>query len=201
MEQVIISIGREFGSAGHEIAQKLSEHYGLPMYDHNLLDEIAGKKGLDSQTLREYDEVKRNRLLNRTVRGMDSSPARNLALMQFDFLREKAESGESFVVVGRCSETVLKSYQGLISIFVTGDMDKKVVRIMELYHKTQKEAEDFIREKDRRRRQYHNSYCEFKWGDSRNYDLCINSSCLGPEETMHVLIQYIDARRRVQEQK
>ena len=110
MEQVIISIGREFGSAGHEIAQKLSEHYGLPMYDHNLLDEIAGKKGLDSQTLREYDEVKRNRLLNRTVRGMDSSPARNLALMQFDFLREKAESGESFVVVGRCSETVLKSY-------------------------------------------------------------------------------------------
>ena len=196
MEQMIISVGREFGSAGHEIAQNLAEHYHLPLYDHNLLDEIASKKGLDSQELREHDEVKRSKLLNRNVRGMDSSPAYNLALLQFDFLKEKAESGESFVIVGRCSETVLKPYKGLISIFVRGDMDKKVERIMRLYHKTQKEAEDFIKEKDRRRKQYHNSHCELKWGDSRNYDLCINSSRLGPVETMNVLIQYIDARRK-----
>ena len=196
MEQMIISVGREFGSAGHEIAQNLAEHYHLPLYDHKLLDEIASKKGLDSQELREHDEVKRSKLLNRNVRGMDSSPAYNLALLQFDFLKEKAESGESFVVVGRCSETVLKPYKGLISIFVLGDMDKKVERIMRLYHKTQREAEDFIKEKDRRRKKYHNSHCDIKWGDSRNYDLCINSSRLGPVETMNVLIQYIDARRK-----
>lgn len=197
MEQTIISVGREFGSAGHEIAQKLAEHYGLPLYDHNLLDEIASKKGLDSHELRGHDEVRRSKLLNRTVRGMDSSPAYNVALLQFNFLKEKAESGESFVVVGRCSETVLKPYKGLISIFVLGDMDKKVERIMELYHKTKKEAEDFIKEKDRRRKQYHNSHCEIKWGDSRNYDLCINSSRLGVEETMNVLTQYIDVRRKL----
>ncbi len=197
MEQMIISIGREFGSAGHEIAERLAAHYQLPLYDHNLLDEIAGQKGLDSRDLRAHDEVRRSKLLNRKVRGMDSSPSYNLALLQFDFLREKAESGESFVVVGRCSETVLKPYKGLISIFVQGDMDKKVARIMELYHKTQKDAEDFIKEKDKRRRQYHNSHCDLKWGDSRNYHLCINSSKLGVDETLNILIQYIDARKKV----
>ncbi len=198
MEQTILSIGREFGSAGHEIAQKLADYYQLPLYDHNLLDEIAASKGLDSRELQGHDEVRRNRLFNRNVRGMDSSPAYNLALLQFDFLREKAESGESFVVVGRCSETVLRPYKGLISIFVLGDMDKKVARIMDLYHMNRKEAEEFIKEKDKRRKQYHNSHCELKWGDSRNYDLCINSSRLGVEETMRILVQYIDARRKNQ---
>lgn len=198
MEQTILSIGREFGSAGHEIAQKLADYYQLPLYDHNLLDEIAASKGLDSRELQGHDEVRRNRLFNRNVRGMDSSPAYNLALLQFDFLREKAESGESFVVVGRCSETVLRPYKGLISIFVLGDMDKKVARIMDLYHMNRKEAEEFIKEKDKRRKQYHNSHCELKWGDSRNYDLCINSSRLGVEETMKILVQYIDARRKNQ---
>ncbi len=198
MGQTILSIGREFGSAGHEIAQKLADYYQLPLYDHNLLDEIAASKGLDSRELQGHDEVRRNRLFNRNVRGMDSSPAYNLALLQFDFLREKAESGESFVVVGRCSETVLRPYKGLISIFVLGDMDKKVARIMDLYHMNRKEAEEFIKEKDKRRKQYHNSHCELKWGDSRNYDLCINSSRLGVEETMRILVQYIDARRKNQ---
>ena len=198
MGQTILSIGREFGSAGHEIAQKLADYYQLPLYDHNLLDEIAASKGLDSLELQGHDEVRRNRLFNRNVRGMDSSPAYNLALLQFDFLREKAESGESFVVVGRCSETVLRPYKGLISIFVLGDMDKKVARIMDLYHMNRKEAEEFIKEKDKRRKQYHNSHCELKWGDSRNYDLCINSSRLGVEETMRILVQYIDARRKNQ---
>ena len=198
MGQTILSIGREFGSAGHEIAQKLADYYQLPLYDHNLLDEIAASKGLDSLELQGHDEVRRNRLFNRNVRGMDSSPAYNLALLQFDFLREKAESGESFVVVGRCSETVLRPYKGLISIFVLGDMDKKVARIMDLYHMNRKEAEEFIKEKDKRRKQYHNSHCDLKWGDSRNYDLCINSSRLGVEEIMRILVQYIDARRKNQ---
>ena len=93
---------------------------------------------------------------------------------------------------------MLRPYKGLISIFVLGDMDKKVARIMDLYHMNRKETEEFIKEKDKRRKQYHNSHCDLKWGDSRNYDLCINSSRLGVEETMRILVQYIDARRKNQ---
>ena len=195
MKQMMISIGREFGSAGHEIAEKLAEHYNLPLYDHNLLDEVARSKGMDPSVLRGFDETKRSKVLSRTVRGMSNSPAENVAQLQFNFLKEKADTGESFVVVGRCSETVLRGRDGLISIFVLGDMDSKIERIMELYHKDAEDAEEFIHEKDRRRKSYHNSHCPIKWGDSRNYDLCINSSRLGVEETMKILIQYIDTRR------
>lgn len=195
MKQMIISVGREFGSGGHEIAMKLAEHYGLPLYDHNLLDEIATKRGLDIEDLRDYDEKKRNKLLYRSVNGMNSSPSHNVAQLQFDYLKEKAASGESFVVVGRCSETILKGYKGLISIFILADLEAKVPRIMHIYNKNAEEAEALAHEKDRRRKKYHNSHCPIKWGDSRNYDVSINSTKLGINGTADMLIRYIDERR------
>ncbi len=197
--QLIISIGREFGSGGHEIAQKLADQYKLPLYDHNLLDELAGRNNLDGDVLKEFDEAGRKKLLSRTVRGMNNSPEQNVAQLQFDYLRKKADSGESFVIVGRCSETILKGNAGLISIFVLGDMETKIERIMRLYQKSRKDAEELILEKDRKRKKYHNSHCRIKWGDSRNYDLSINSSRLGIEESVRILSQYIDARRKMQE--
>ena len=196
MKQLIISIGREFGSAGHEIAERLAKRYCLPLYDHNLLEEVAASRNLDSSELQKFDEVKRNKLLYRSINGMSSSPADNVANLQFQFLREKAASGQSFVVVGRCSETILKEYEGLVTFFIMGDMDKKVERVMKLYNKTEKEAVDFIREKDKKRKKYHDSHCKTKWGDSRNYDLSINSSKPGIDESVNLLADYIDAVMR-----
>lgn len=195
-EQLILSIGREFGSGGHEIAQHLADYYGLPLYDHNLLDEIASARNLDSRNLAEYDEKKRNMLLSRTVRGYNNSPAHNVAYLQFEYLRKKAQAGESFVIVGRCSEAILKDFKGMISIFVLGDMDKKIERISQKYNLSERKAEKLALEKDRKRKTYHNSYCSGKWGDSRNYDISINSSKLPMEETVRILTDYIDARRR-----
>ena len=195
-KQLIISIGREFGSGGHEIAQKLAEMYDLPLYDHNLLDEIAASRQLNSDTLKEFDETKRNKLLSRTVRGFNNSPAHNIAYLQFDFLKQKAAAGESFVVVGRCSEFILKDHKGLISMFILGEKEHKLERIMKLYNLSYNKAEKLAQEKDRKRKNYHNSYCDGKWGDSRNYDISINSSLLPMEETLRILKEYIDTRRK-----
>ena len=205
-QQIIISIGREFGSGGHEIATMIAEKYNLPIYDHNLLKEMAASSKLGADTVQEleaYDEQKKNKLLSRTVRGFSNSPAQNVAYMEFDFLEGKAKSGESFVVVGRCSETILKGNKGLIPIFVIGDMDKKVERVMRIYNLSESRAQAFVNDKDKRRKDYHNSYCKIKWGDSRNYDLTINSSRLGMEESVRIISEYIDARIRVlaEEQK
>ena len=197
-KQMIISVGREYGSGGHEIADRLSQHYGIQLFDHNLLDEIAAEKNLDMQNLRGLDEKHRNRLASRTVRGYSSSPEENLYLLQFDYLKNKAASGESFVVVGRCSETILREYDSLISIFVLGDMDKKIERIMWLYQLSEEQAVRKIHEKDMKRRRYHNDHCDRKWGDSRNYDICINSSKLGIDGTVVLLADYIDRRRMKQ---
>ena len=194
-EQLIISVGREFGSGGHEIAQKLADHYHLPLYDHNLLDEMAEKHGMDKELLKELDEKKRNKFLSRTVRGMSNSPEHNVAQLQFDFIKQKAEEGKSFVIVGRGSETVLHEHPAMISFFILGDMDVKIKRIMKLHQMSKSQAEALILEKDRKRKKYHNSHCEGKWGDSRNYELSINSSKLGIDESVKIITQYIDARR------
>lgn len=82
-----------------------------------------------------------------------------------------------------------------MTIFVLGDLDKKVERIMRLYALSESQAIKKIREKDWKRRRYHNSFCEGKWGASRNYDISINSSKLGVEGTVEMLIDYIDRRR------
>ena len=143
--------------------------------------------------LEKFDEVKRNKLLYRSVKGMSSSPADNVANLQFQFLRDKADAGQSFVVVGRCSETILREYEGMVSFFIMGEMDKKVERVMKLYNKTEKQAADFIKEKDKKRKKYHDSHCKTKWGDSKNYDLSLNSSKLGIDESVNLLSDYIDA--------
>ena len=194
-KQLIISIGREYGSGGHEIAMKIAEKYGLPLYGHNILDQIAKDRGLDVKVLEEYDEKKRNMFLTRTVRGMTNSPEHSVANLQFDFLRDKAAAGESFVVVGRCSEKVLAGTEGLITFFILGDKSAKTERIMKLHHMNRHDAEVFIEEKDRRRKRYHNAHCELHWGDSRAYELSINSSKLGIDETVRIMCEYIDARK------
>lgn len=194
-KQLIISVGREYGSGGHEIAEKLSKHYHIGLLDHNLLDEIAAEKNMDMQELRGLDEKHRSRLASRTVRGYSSSPEENLYLLQFDYLKNRAAAGDSFVVVGRCSETILKEYGSMISIFILGDMDKKIERIMRLYQLSQEQAIRRIREKDMKRKRYHNGHCEGKWGDSRNYDISVNSSKLGVDGTLAILVDYIDKRR------
>ena len=196
-KQLIISVGREFGSGGHEIAAKLAEHYGIPLLDHNLLDEIAEEKGLEVSHLKHLDEKHKNVWISRKVKGFSTSPEENIYLMQFDYLQKKAKNGESFVVVGRCSEHVLKDFDCMVSVFILGDKQKKKERIMELYQLSEGSAERLCLEKDSKRKPYHNSYCEGKWGDSRNYDISINSSKLGVEETTKILIDFIDRSREI----
>ena len=194
-KQMIITISREYGSGGHVIAEALSKKYGIPMYDHDLLKHIAAEDDLiDAALLEKYDEIPRNKFLYRSVKGFSNSPSENIANMQFDFLRKKADSGESFIAVGRCSEYILSKYPGIIKIFVLGDMEAKVSRIMKLHNLEHDTAYDTITRIDKQRKTYHNYYCPNKWGDSRYYDICINSTRLGIDATADFLADYIDKR-------
>lgn len=193
-KQVIISIGREFASAGHEIAESLANRLSLPLYDYHLLREIADEKDVEVSALEPYDEVPKKGFGYRTVKGLSNSPQENIAYMQFEFLKKKAEEGESFVVVGRCSEEALKEYKGLITIFILGDMDKKIERVRKHLNLDEKQARKLINEQDKKRKNYHNYFCEGKWGDSRNYDFSINSSKLGIDITTDIIEDYICKR-------
>lgn len=188
MKQMILSVGREFGSGGRHIAQALSEYYDLPFYDRNMLDEIARRRNLDGTGLKPYDEKKPGL-------WMSGSPAHSVAQLQFEYLREKADIGESFVVVGRCSESLLRGSEALISIFVHADLEHKILRIMERNYMTRIEAEEFIRLQEKRRREYHDAYSSMKWGDARSYDIAIDSGKLGIDGAVEYLKGYIAMRR------
>ena len=194
-EQMIIAVSREFASGGHLIAEILAEKFQLPLLDKNLLKEIALERDLNLRNLEKYDEDPRKQFWSRTVNGYSNSPEENIANLQFDYLKKKADAGESFVVVGRCASTVLKENPALISIFVLGDWEEKVKRVMENDGYTKMEAELYIKRENKKRKNYHNYYSDLKWGDSRNYDLTVNDSRMGIAETADFLEMYIRMRR------
>lgn len=193
-KQLIISVSREFGSGGHEIASELARRFDLPLYDRNILEQIAQKHNLNIRRLEPYDEAPKNIFTSRNVKGFSNSPEEQVAQMQFRYLRAKAEEGVSFVVLGRCAEEILKEFSCLVSIFVLSDIGFKKERTMARDNTPEEEALELMSRADRRRKYYHNQHCRGKWGDSRNYDLSINSAKLGISGTTDYLEQYIKAR-------
>ena len=190
MSQLIISIGRESGSGGLEIAQTLAKRFGLPLYDKSILQNAAEAKGLNAKDLEQYDERPRSPLFYRSIKGFSNAPEDGVAQMQFDLLRRHAAAGESFVVLGRCAEEVLADQEGLVSIFIRADLDFRVKRTP----LPEEEALDFIKHQDRQRRIYHDQHCKGDWGDAKCYDLVINSARLDIPGTVDILEQYIRSR-------
>ena len=195
-KQLIISVGREFGSGGHVIAEELAKRFGIDMYDNDLLRHIALEKNGNLEAITKFDETPKSKLFSRTVRGFNNSPEDIISEMQFNFMKEKAENGKSFVIVGRCAETVLKGHPALVSIFILGDESKKLERISEKYGLSDKEAKLLMKTTDKKRKSYHNYHSDLHWGDSRLYEISINSSRLGISGTVDILEDYI--KRRVE---
>lgn len=193
-KQLIISVGREFGSGGHIVAAKLAEHFGLPLLDSNILAEIANEKHTSEEELRKYDESARNLLFSRTVNGFSNSPEEVIAQMQFDYIKGRADAGESFVVIGRCADWILRDNPGLVRVFILGDKDAKIQRTAEREGISRERAKFRMEQADKRRKYYHNTHSENKWGDSRSYDITVNSSKLGLDGTVDLLIKYIELK-------
>ena len=191
-KQIIITIGREYGSGGREIAQKLSEKLEISLYDKNILETIFMDNPEEAEKTCKYDEKLPILGTTRHVRGMSNSPEESTAKKQFAFIYDKAVCGESFVVVGRCGSAVLAGREGLIRIFICGDIEERVHRIMERNSLNEKQALSLIKKTDKEREQYHNQYAPLDWGKAASYDLCINSSILGIEGTVKFITQYVE---------
>ena len=187
-DQIIISIGREFGSAGHEIAQKLSEKLGIQLVDRKLVEHICTQNGEDIKILEKYDEHERNLFLSRTIGDQNNSIADHIAKKQFEYMKKLAADGESFVVVGRCSDYILRDYDCLVSVFITGDMDNKLERVERIYELSEKDAENKIKRHDKTRSSYHNYYSDTKWGRASSYDIVMNSSRFGEDKCVDIII-------------
>ena len=194
-KQIIISIGREFGSGGHEIAERLAKHYNIPLYGKEIFDHIEENGSISADVAQFFDEKPVNPIfypvsLDGSYLPLEQTVANHI----FDFIRTKGEKEkESFVIVGRCAEYVLRDNPNMVSIFVLGDKEAKKQRVMEKYGLDEKAALNRMKKEDKMRKTYHNFYADGKWGDSRSYDICVNSATLGIDKTVESLIHYIDS--------
>ncbi len=198
-KQFIITISREYGSGGHEIGNILANALNIEMYDRALIREIAQEMDMDVEELKQYDEKPKRRVISRSVGEHSNSMEEILNEKQVAWIKRKAATGESFIVVGRRAKEILEGTPGLISIFITADEDYKVKRIMDEFDLNEEEAKAQRVRVDRHRKAFHNRYSEYKWGDSRCYDFIINSSRLGSLGTAMELLHYINTRVRLME--
>ena len=193
-KQVIITIGREYGSGGHVIAQDIAKRFNVPYYNRNLIEEVAKQNNFDTDNIKDYDESPRKYLFSRTVQGYSNSPEEILAGLQFDFIKEKAASGESFVIVGRCADYVLKDMDCVASFFIVADAEAKLQRTMETKQLSQRDAEATIKRHDRNRKTSYKDHTDMEWGNSKNYDMTINSTVLGFKKTADIIEDFVKTK-------
>lgn len=193
-KQIIISIGREFGSGGHEIAERLAKYYNIPLYDKEIFDHVAKQGEINADVAKYFDEKPVNPVFYPvTMDGSYLPLEQTVANHIFNFIRTKGnKENESFVIVGRCADYILRDNPNMVRVFVLGDKETKQKRVMEKLGLDEKAANNRMKKEDKMRKTYHNFYSDGKWGDSRNYDVCVNSSTLGIDKTVESLIAYID---------
>lgn len=203
-KQILIALSRTYGSGGHEIGQLLADRLGIDLLDRELLDHMEKDGMINAEKMQAYDEKPRNFLLSRTVREFNqnytNSPEEILAEEQFNYIRKKAASGQSFILVGRCGNEILKDYPDLVRIFIVGEREARIQRIMHIRNMDRATAWGTIRRHDRNRRIYNNAHSEFKWQDPDSYDLMLSSTPLGStQKCMEVLYDYLKIRGIISE--
>lgn len=197
----VITISREFGSGGREVGKKLSEKLGIPFYDKELLEIASKESGICRELFDRNDEAYTNSFLYSLVMGSyPTSPDgriepemplnQKIFLAQFDTIKSIAKQGPC-VIVGRCADYVLKNEKNVINFFITGNTAEKKRRILERYDIEKNKVEDFIKKTDKRRASYYNYYTDMKWGEARNFDMCINTSRTGIDGAVEIMASYI----------
>lgn len=187
---MIITVARKCGCYGDTLGQELAKRYGIPFYDKERISELAKEKDIYDKYPDYYGEIPVNTLLY-TISVTEED----------DVLYDKPKKalaslidGQDCVVFGRCGNYAFKDRKDKISIFLTGDDDKRIAHIAEKHGYSERKAANIVKETDDRRSSYHEYYSGETWGLSDNYDLCINVSKLGFDKTLKLIEDYIDTR-------
>lgn len=200
MKKRVITMSRQFGSGGSEIAHKLSEKLGIPYVDKGIIAEAAAESGIAKEHFEKADEKRTNSFLFSLVSAHYGGTATPLQLNDiitddklFIYTSEaiKKLSTEPCIIVGRCADDILVD-KDIIRLFIYSDLDVRINRIAKLYQLEDKAAATLIKKTDKKRANYYNFYTAKTWGDASNYDLCINSSKLGIDKTVNILESYVN---------
>ncbi|MFR7757523.1 MAG: AAA family ATPase [Christensenellales bacterium] len=193
---MIITIGRQHGSSGREIARLLAEKLNYKCYDKEIVDEAANHSDFSRDLIDAFDEKRMSAfILHAGGYGLNENFRLNMQVVsaQFEAMRNIAEKGNC-IFVGRCADYILRDHDDLISVFILGDMDERLKCLERRQGLDEAEARKKIKEVDKDRSSFYRYYSDQTWGDAQNYDMCINSSKLGVEGTVQVILDYIKVR-------
>ena len=200
MGNLVITIGRECGSAGRLIGQKLAADLGVKCYDKELLTLAAKNSGLCEELFKTHDEKPTSSFLYSLVMDtyslgyntsayMDMPINHKIFLAQFDTIKKLAEE-ESCVIVGRCADYALADYPNTVSVFICGDEEDKIRHLMERHNVDEAKAKDIMIKTDKLRASYYNYYSSKRWGSCKSYDMCISSSAVGYDGAVDIIKEF-----------
>lgn len=207
---MIITIGREYGSAGREIGRKIAEDFGIKLYDKEMLARAAKESGICEEIFESHDEKPTNSFLYSLVMDTysmgysgntytDMPINHKVFLAQFDTIKKIADEGPC-ILVGRCADYALESYKNIVSVFIHADLGARIRRIARLYDLTDAKAKDRILKTDKQRSSYYNYYTNKKWSEADSYELCLNSAELGIEGTAKVIEHYVMLKESIKKE-
>lgn len=207
----IITIGRQYGSAGREIGATIAHDLGVKLYDKDMLKRAAKESGLCEELFATHDEKPTNSFLYSLVMdtyslGYSSGAFADMPinhkvfLAQFDAIK-KIASEEPCVLVGRCADYALEGFDNVVNVFIYADLEARIRRIARIYDLTDAKAKDIIIKTDKKRASYYNYYTNKTWGDAKSYDLCINSAKLGVGGTAKAIIDYVNLKNKIDNPK
>ena len=196
--KLIITIARQYGSGGREIGERVAEKLGIPLYDKEIITDAASRGNLNEEVIRKSEETAANSLLYTLAMGSNIAGTAmhfgykmplsdKLFILQSDVIKGYAKEG-SCVVIGRCSDYVLRDEENILRLFIYGDLDHREQRVKERHPELKSSSViDVINKTDKRRASYYNFYTGGKWGKYDNYDMAINSSTLGIDGTAELI--------------
>ena len=200
-ERTVITIGREFGSGGHEIGMKLAEKLGIKCYDKELLELAAKESGLCEELFASQDEKPTNSFLYSLVMDtyslgytnsyVDMPINHKVFLAQFDAIKKLAER-ESCVIVGRCSNYILEQADiDSFDVFIKADIEKRAENVADRVELKGDELIKFLQRRDHKRRVYYRFYTRRKWGDYHDYNMMLDSGMIGKDKCVDMIISAI----------
>ena len=192
---MIITIARQHGSSGREIARALAEALGIQCFDKEIVDEAAENSSICKELISSFDEKRVSPFMLQTTQypSMNYGLGLNIqvASAQFDVIRKLADQGDC-IFVGRCADYILRERKDLTRVFIMGEQEDKIRCIMNRQNVSETEAKKKIKQVDKDRSSYYKYYTDQIWGESENYDLCINSSKIGVAGAVNVIKAYIE---------
>lgn len=202
-KNIVVTIGRHYGSGGKEIGKKLADLMGVTFYDEELVTMAAETSKIDKDVLTDVDERATGSLLYSLVMGgglrgittpmyYEMPLNDKLFIAQSDVIKKLAKDG-SCVIVGRCADYVLEGEDcETFNVFLYADMPYKLERIQKLYSLDRKAAQDRINKTEKQRKAYYNFYTNKEWGNMNGYDLCLNISKVGIDHAVQIIKSCVD---------